>query len=174
MQLISIIDKKNKITFSAEYNAGIENVNADESRKVTCPEMPLPEFGEALQGLTVVVCEVMSFPKDYVNGMVIKGFAMSYTKAGTRSMEISFEKQLDMNGGKSHPLKTPMFRIDPPQDGDSGSLDISKKNAELCARAVIEAKNYAHGQRAQMTFAQFAEENGALSKAESDDLTLEV
>jgi hypothetical protein len=83
-------------------------------------------------------------------------------------MEVLFTKQLDSVGGKAHKLKTPHFRIDPPQDGENGQVEVSAKVVAFCAAAITEAKNYAKGDRSQMTFDQYNEQNGALKLDESE------
>ena len=53
-----------------------------------------------------------------------------------------------------------------------GSLEIGKELALLCHTALEQATAYAKGERSQMTFEQFNEENGSLSKLESTTLAL--
>lgn len=168
MNLKSIRNNAKNIYFVADYNVDTENVEAKEERKITAHEMPNPEFGEALQALTTVVVDVMSFPKDYVTGMAIAGFSISYTKQGTKSMQIIFDKALDKIGGKTHRMSTPMFRIDMPADGEDGSVEIDKKSVKACANALREAELYAKGSRSQMTFDQHLEEVKAMTP-KSDD-----
>jgi hypothetical protein len=67
-----------------------------------------------------------------------------------------------------------MFRIEEAQNGDSGSLEIGKVLATLCHEALEQATAYAKGERSQMTFEQFNEENGALAALESDTLSLDA
>ena len=173
MQLKKIVTNAKNISFTAVYNADSDNVEATEERKTTCVEMPTPDFVEALQALTMVVVEVLEVDGSWVNGMTIASFALSYTANETASMQITFTRELgDLR--KAHKMSTPMFRIDEPQDGDSGSLEIGKALATLCHRAVTEATLYAKGARDQMTFEQFAELNGALTSNESDTLELDA
>lgn len=169
MNLKSIRKNAKNITFAAEYNADTENVEAKEERKVTCQEMPNPEFGEALQALTTVVVDVMSLPKDWVVGMAIAGFSVSYTKQGTKSMQIIFDKALDKMGGISHRMNSPMFRIDEPADGEDGSVEIEQKSVTACHSAIREAELYAKGNRSQQTFDQHLEEMKALANSGDDD-----
>jgi len=174
MELKSIKTNKKNIVYTAVYNVGSDNVEATEERKVICHELPKDSLGEALQNLNSTVIEVMGFVKDYREGMVVDGFSLSHTKNGTRSMEISFTKQLDNIGGKPHKLKTPFFRIDDPADGENGSVNIEAANVKACKHAIHEAKSYAKGDRSQMTFKQYMQENGALSSADSEGCLIEV
>lgn len=173
MELKNIKNNKKNIVFTGVYNEGSDNVEAKEERKVTCHEMPNKSFGEALQKLNMAVVEVMGFDKSYVAGMVIDGFSISATKHGTRSMEIIFTKALDSVGGKGHKLKTPFFRIDPPADGENGTVEVDTKAVKFCVEAIHEAESYAKGDRSQMTFEQFNEENGALKLDESEPALIE-
>jgi hypothetical protein len=173
MQIKKITTNAKNISFTAVYNADSDNVEATEERKTTCVEMPTPAFGEAMQALTMVVVEVLEVGSDWVNGMTITSFTLSHTKNNTASMQIVFTRQLgDLE--KPHKMTTPMFRIDEPQDGDSGSLDIGGKLAGFCHKAVTEATLYAKGDRDQLTFEQFAEATGALTVEESDTLSLDA
>jgi len=167
MQLKKIVTNAKNIIYTASYEGG-----GKVDRKDTCEEMPTPEFGEAMQTLSAVVVNVMEVHGSWINGMTVLGFTMSYTANATASMQISYNRQMgDLR--KPHKMQTPMFRIDEPQDGDSGSLDIGKDLALLCHTALEQATAYAKGERSQMTFEQFNEENGALAKAESETLCLD-
>jgi hypothetical protein len=168
MQLKKIKQNTKDITYAAKFDTN--GVGYDRSEKL--PEMPTAAFGQSLQALTSVVVEVLGLEPVYTDGMVIEGFSVSHTKNGTQSMQIDFLKMHDGLVNKTHPQKTMMFRIEDPADGDSGIMEVTKKSATFCHQAIIEAKSYIRGDRAQMTFEQFAEENGALAKAEDETLSL--
>lgn len=169
MKLKSIKRNPKNVIYSALYNTNEDNLEADEERKVICQELPTHELDEAMQNLNLVIIEQLELPKTWVEGLVVHGFTMSYTKHGTASMQIIFSKQLEQTGGKAHQIKTPMFRIERPSDGEDGDIETSADNARRCHEALTQAEMYAQGHRSQMTFDEWNEQNGALSNADSDE-----
>lgn len=166
MQLKKIVTNAKNIIYTASYEGGGKKDRTD-----TCEEMPTPEFGQSMQALSAVVWEVLDGKPNWIDGMIIQSFIISRTKNNTASMQITCTRELgDLR--KPHKTVTPMFRIDEPQDGDSGSLEIGKELALLCHTAIEEATKYAKGERSQMTFEQFNEENGALAANEASELSL--
>ena len=166
MQLKKIVTNAKNIIYTASYEGG-----GKVDRKDTCEELPTPEFSEAMQALSLVVVDVLEGKDSWVNGMTITAFTISRTNNGTASMQIVFTRELgDLR--KPHKMTTPMFRIEAPQDGDSGSIEIGGKLALLCCKALEQATAYAQGERSQMTFEQFNEVTGALTAEEADTLQL--
>lgn len=138
------------IKFTRVVNPGSENPAApEEEQSITTHEAPLPELDEAFGALKSVVCEIMGFQKDYAVDMHVYRIQCSYTKNGTRSVQLRFKKSLETIGGQQHPGSTPFFKIDPPADGESGKMEVKEKSAELVKRAIREAEHYAAGNRSQ-------------------------
>jgi hypothetical protein len=151
------------IKFCRVVNPNSENPAApEEEQAITTHEAPLPELDEALAALKTVVCEVMGFQKDYAVDMTIYRFQVSYTKNGTRAVQLRFKKAIETIGGGLHPMATPFFKIDEPGDGESGKMEVKPKSAELVKTAIREAERYSNGERSQ-TLLNFDEAKAALN-----------
>ena len=120
-----------------------------EKLDVTSHEAPLPAFDKALQALKDVVANVLETGQEWKKNMTIVSVSVSHTKAGTRSVSIAFQKEIDATES-AHPMDTPMFQIDDGADGEDGQRrQCSKKHAELVADFLDKAEAYANGKRAQ-------------------------
>lgn len=135
--------------------------DAEEERKITAHEAPLPELSAAYDKLGKVFCEIMELPEDYQEGLSVYRISISYTKAGTRSVRFWATKQLDCRRDFLHKIESPMVQIDKPEDGESGEVQIDKKHVDLVTKAIHEAERYANGERSQQLL-NFDEAKAAL------------
>ena len=86
----------------------------------------------------------------WADGLSISRIAISYTKAGTRSVRFKCTRQLECRKDFLWKFDTPMVQIDKPADGESGQIDVAdKKHLELIFKAILEAERYANGERSQ-------------------------
>lgn len=150
MQLNSFALTPKAVVFGTTLNPDSDSdINAEETRTVTCKEEPLPELKEAFSKLGSVFCEIMAWPKDYVEGLVIHRLEISRTKHGTRSVKLKGKKNLETIGGDLHPVIAPFIKIDKPGDGESGEVHVSKESVAKINTAIQEAERYAKGDRSQ-------------------------
>lgn len=105
----------------------------------TIKMLPTPECDDALQALVKVVGEVMEYTKAYLDGIVITGVSVAYTKRDTRSMVITYRKALDKLN-TSHSMVTPSFRIDDPAEGEAGKLET--KHSDECIQVIQYAEEF--------------------------------
>lgn len=126
-----------------------------------CPEAPTVHCQNAVQKLLDVVLSVMELPlhwggkADNETGEImnptvkIQGFTVSHTKAGTRSIQITFRKAFRC--GKVESYKTPLVQIDDPAEGEDEKSALADGEAATCNAAIEEAIKYIGGNRQQMT-----------------------
>jgi hypothetical protein len=134
---------------AVEFHHEVQGHQATEERKIRAHEAPLKSFDETLQSLTDVCVSILELGQSYKTGMKILAVSFSYTKHGTRSASISFSKELSATEA-AHRLTTPLFQFDDAADGeDSGRRQCTKKHAELLGAMIVEAENYANGERQQ-------------------------
>ncbi|MCE5310474.1 MAG: hypothetical protein LLG20_22785 [Acidobacteriales bacterium] len=139
-----------------------DETNATEERRITAHEAPLPELSEAFAKLAPVVCEILELEPSWADGLSVTRIAISYTKAGTRSVKFKCTKQLECRKDYLWKLDTPMCQVDKPADGESGQIDIEdKKHLKLVLNAIKEAERYAKGERSQQLL-NFDEAKAAL------------
>jgi hypothetical protein len=120
-----------------------------EKLDVTSHEAPLKSFDKAMQALKDVVANILETGQEWKKGVVITSVSISHTKAGTRSVSISFQKEISATEG-DHPMDTPMFQIDDAEEGEDGQRrQCSKKHAEQVAEFLDEAESYVKGKRQQ-------------------------
>lgn len=115
---------------------------------ITSHEAPLPAFDKALQALADVIANVMETGQSWKKGIVVRSFALTYTKTGIRSVVISFNKRIDATDS-FHPMKTPAFQIDDGKTADEGRKQCSKPHADAVIKMIKEAERYAAGERSQ-------------------------
>lgn len=149
MQLNSITLDRAAIVMKVLANKETDDSNDTVESKVTAKEEPLPSFTKAFDALPAVVCEILEVPKDYTTGMTITRLAIRRTKQGTRSVIISFNKQLECRSEHLHPMSTPCIQVDKQADGESGAVQIEKKLANAITKAIHEAERYMGGDRSQ-------------------------
>lgn len=139
------------IKFGITLNANPENDTvAMEERNIIAHEAPLQELTNAYAKLAPVFCEILELDPSYADGLNITRVSVSTTKHGTRSVKMFATKQLECRKDFLHRMDCPFVQVDPPADGESGSVDISdKKHLELVMDALTEAERYANGERSQ-------------------------
>ena len=137
------------IKFSVENptDQGEETVSKE------CPEAPFKECDDALQGLIDVIISVMELPlhwagKPDARTVLVTGFDISYTKAGTRSIKVYFTKAYRC--GKTEKLKTPLVQIDDPQEGETEESALAIGERVVCNAALEQATLYIGGHRQDM------------------------
>jgi len=163
MELKFLKRGRKSIIFSRTINPGSENPSApEEEERRICHEAPLPELDSALAALRPMVCEINNHQKKFFADMVVRKIGVTYTKEGTRTVQLWYEMSLDTIGGQPHPLFTPKFKIDPPQGDESGEVYIKPEQAELVKAAIRECERYADGERSQ-TLLDFDEAKAALN-----------
>ena len=119
----------------------------EEERSVTSPQAPLDELENAMQCLRDVVCSVMELPLHWMETVMIRGIKVSYTKAGTRSVQVNYTKALRF--GKVESGKTPLFQIDPPDESETEERAIATEEAIAVCAAITAAEAYVQGERKQ-------------------------
>lgn len=135
------------ITLNPDTN---DETVATEERNVVAHEAPLPELSAAFAKLAPVICEIIEVEPSWADGLSITRLAISYTKAGTRSVKFKCNKQLECRKDFLWKLDTPMVQVDKPADGESGQIDIEdKKHLKLIFEAIKQAERYANGERSQ-------------------------
>jgi hypothetical protein len=117
----------------------------EEELSVTSPQAPLDELENALQALKDVICSVMELPLSWMDTVIVRGFKVSYTNAGTRSVQINGTKALRC--GKVEAFKTPLFQIDPPDESENEPKAVSTEEAIACCTAIDQAERYVQGER---------------------------
>jgi hypothetical protein len=115
--------------------------------EVTAYEAPLKSFDKALQALADVVVKVLEMDRAWRQGLKIRSVTISHAKHGTRSVAITFLKDLDATG-LPHRMTTPSFRID---DSDEGRAHVAKPHAAMVVKVFEEARKYVQGERQQLT-----------------------
>lgn len=142
---------RKNISFARTINPGSESAAApEEEESRLCHETPLPELDDALQALRPVVVFVGRHEKKALGDIVVRSLFISYTKHGTRSVMIGYELSTDTSiNGTPEKKKAGWFRIDPPGDGESGTVAVSLPHCELVKAAIRECERYAEGERSQ-------------------------
>ena len=163
MELKFLSIGRKAITFGVTVNGNPEDETvASEERTIMAHEAPLPELTNAFAKLAPVVCEIIEVDQSWADGLNISRIAISYTKAGTRSVRFKCTKQLECRKDFLWKLDTPMVQIDKPADGESGEVDITdKKHMKLVLDAIKQAERYANGERSQ-SLLNFDEAKAAL------------
>jgi hypothetical protein len=143
MKLTSYQRKAKKVV--AKWLAN--GTQGEETQSVESPQAPLDELENALQCLKDVVCSVMELPLHWMESVTIRGFKVSYTKAGTRSVQVNYTKALRC--GKVESYKTPLFQIDPPDESETEERACTTEEAVAVCAAIDAAEAYAQGDRKQ-------------------------
>lgn len=120
--------------------------NDDEKKHlVQAYEAPLPEAYRALLALQEVIDSSLS-ASDFSKTSRVRGFTLSYTAEGNRSMQVYFALPIG-TGDQEHLMKTPYCRIDSPTEADAVILSgVAQQNAE---EAIAAAEAYVKGHRSQ-------------------------
>ena len=119
---------------------GGDDVKTDES-----PQAPLDELENAIQCLKDVCASVMELPLSWMETVIIRGIKVSYTTAGTRSVEINGTKALRCE--KVEAFKTPVFQIDPPDESEDEPRACTTEEAIAICRVIDAAEAYIQGER---------------------------
>lgn len=163
MQLNKITIGRKNIKFSVVYNPDSgDETKSEEEHKVTAYEQPLPDLSQSFGELPKVLCEAMAFSKGYISGMVVDQLAIRRTKNGTRAIQLRGLKSLETIGGEPHKITAPWVKIDKPEDGESGEVQLKSPAIELVEAAITAAEAYAQGQRSQELL-NFDEDKAALN-----------
>lgn len=151
MQLRNLSIGRKAIKFSVTLNPESDDETvATEERSITAHEAPLPELTAAFAKLSPVFCDILEVEPAWADGLSIIRIAISYTKAGTRSVKFRATKQLECRKDYLHVIDAPFVQIDAPADGESGEVDIEdKKHLKLITNAILQAERYAQGERSQ-------------------------
>lgn len=169
MQLTSIERKKKKITHSHNF---MNREGKWTERKDSSPELPKPSFNHALQALTAVIGFVQDVPKEFLNQCIPYKLLITRTKSGTKSAQIFYNRIYEELGTELKE-KTPIFRIDQPEEGESGVVIFEKKDRHLLKLVVDvmnEAEAYIKGEREQLTFDEKAEEKSVVTTEEETNV----
>lgn len=163
MELKFLSIGRKAITFGVTVNANTDDDTAAiEERTIIAHEAPLPELTNAFAKLAPVFCEILEVEPAWADGLGITRIAISYTKAGTRSVRFNATKQLECRKDYLHKVNSPMVQIDKPAEGESGQIDIEdKKHLKAILEAIKQAERYAKGERSQ-SLLNFDEAKAAL------------
>jgi hypothetical protein len=144
--------KLKKITFS-QNSITVWTVDraTDREFKEKTHESPLPTLLPAFANLVAVVQEIMEVHRKWIEGIIILGLAVSYTKEGTRTATITFRRKF-LKNTKFFTLSTPAFQFDPPAEGEEDDMECTIMSATLLTAAINEAEAYAQGKRLQTEF----------------------
>lgn len=146
MRIHNLTIKEEVIVYAYSVNDGTDS---ESKMTIECPEAPKPELKEKFALLGPIACRVMGWPPSYAIGMNVYRLALRYTKHGTRSVQFKLEKSVELVGGKPHKLVTPWARIDKPEDGESGSVELTDSEVATIEEAVFEITEYVGGNRGQ-------------------------
>lgn len=128
----------------------------DEEGGKKSPFKPLQSCIDSVHKLRDVVISVMELPLHYAGiedndgvieapTLVVTGFNVSHTAAGTRSIEIVFRKSFRCGKVKSY--TTPMVQIDDPADGEAEERALAAGEQATCNHAIEQAIAYIGGSR---------------------------
>jgi hypothetical protein len=132
-----------------EYRITRKGHQAEESVDVTCREAPMASFDKALQELAPTAARILELPKDWSDTLVVLSVSFSFTKSGTGSAVITFDKSLS-NPEVEHRMSTPSFRFEKPASGEDGRMECTPGDAEKIERVIKETEKYIAGQRQQL------------------------
>lgn len=132
--------KKVKFTIETQGHMGVKEVTE------TCHEAPLQSFDDALQSLAPIAAGWAELIND--STVEMHTLALDYTKHGTRSVRLAFNRELSVTG-KSYKLKAPPVQIDDPATDESTVKQASEKEAKAVQLMIDEAIRYVEGERAQ-------------------------
>ena len=119
---------------------GKEDVNT-----LDCVTAPLDELENAMQCLRDVICSIMELPLHWMETVQVRSLSVSYTKAGTRSVQVGYTKALRC--GKVEAYKTPLFQIDPPDESENEPKATTTEETIAVCAAIQAAENYINGDR---------------------------
>lgn len=127
----------------------IEYTQGDETLSVKSNENPLPEFNQALDALTPLLCSIIEVPSDYGLNLKVAGVSMG-TLRDVRTVRIHAKKNLS-HCGKLLPIDTPPVLMSTPTTEGGVTPPLDAAQAELVDAVLEEAKRYIKGERAQGT-----------------------
>lgn len=147
MELKSLSIGRKAITFSALSYPEDGGGSTPEEIKVTSQQAPLIDLTNAFSKLAPVMCRICEWEPGYQDMLFVKKISISYTKAGTRSVKFVASKQLNSRRDHLHTFECPFVQIDKNADGESGEVQVDKKDAVIITAAIKEAERYAAGER---------------------------
>lgn len=139
----------------------------DEVMTVKSNEIPLPEFGSALDALAEVVSIVLHLPIEYTDTDLRVMGATLDTQGGARSVSIIAQKSLD-DAGKAFKIVTPPRFLEHPSEKGSYTPPLEADARDAVDELVAQAKRYILGERAQGTLP--LEEDKDEDDPDKDDL----
>jgi len=162
MQLQFLSIGRKAITFGVVVNPDPKNESvATEERTIVAHEAPLADLSNSYANLAPVFCDILEVEPSWTDGLSIYRMSISHTKAGTRSVRFFATKQLNCRRDFLHKVQSPMVQIDKPADGESGEVQLDKKQVNLVLKAIKAAEDYANGKRSQ-SLLNFDEAKAAL------------
>ena len=165
MKFVSIERKKKKIVHVHEFLSGDGEWTR---RKDESVDLPTTGFNEKLQALAPIVCSLMSIEAAEHSQILPKKIIVTRTKGGTRSCQI-FYKRIYSELGSELSEKSPVFRIDKPDSGESGVVILDDKQLKVINAAIAAGKAYITGERQQMTFDEWQEKKSVIPEKEDEN-----
>lgn len=156
---------------SVIYEIDRKGQQAEETVKVTAHEAPLKDFDDALQiGLKSVLAEMVELPDEWTGTAKIHSLTIRRTKAGTRSVSISFSRPCE-ESDRVFTGDTPFFRIDgSEQEEKPQSPELTDPAITDICRAINEASRYANGERQQALLPLELDEDSDTDETETENL----
>ena len=165
MKFVSIERKKKKIVHVHEFLNGDGDWTR---RKDESVELPTVAFNENLQALSPIVCSLMSIDASQHSQIIPKKILVTRTKNDTRSAQV-FYNRIYSELGSEHSEKSPVFRIDKPDSGESGVVILDDEQLKVVNAAIAAGEAYINGQRQQMTFDELQEEKSVIPQKEDEN-----
>ena len=173
MKLIKIIRESKKIVYTKLVKG---RGDQDEEHKISSHDMPLPEFHEALQGLSAIVVKLLELDgTPWEKEIICKGIEkISENRSGVRTITLIAMRRFDHFIAPIE-VKTPAFPIDILEGDDTKSKKMPNLNDdELNAILdfINEAVRYVDGNRAQGELSLDDDPYRPKSPSEQDDTQL--
>ena len=145
MKIVEVNVEDASINWTDEKSVG---TNESEKTQHAAKEQPMASFYKQFGKVGLMIPNIMEVDQEWENSCTLKTIRLSYTKKGTRSAKLIFDKIFRITG-KSKKLETPMFQFDNPADGEEQPRECSKKQATDLAVMMDEMCKYAKGERQQ-------------------------
>jgi len=128
-----------------------KNIGKNETAETTyrAKEAPMQSFTKAWDKIIKMIPNIMEVPAEWIESVKVKSLSISYTKNGTRSVQIGFDKTYTITE-KSKAEKTPFIQFDLPAEGESEPRQCATKHATDFATVITEMEKYAKGERQQL------------------------
>ncbi len=145
MKIVEINVENASINWTDQKSAG---KHESEKTEHTAKEQPMTSFYDQFVKVGQMIPNVMEVDQEWENSCTLKTIRISYTKKGTRSAKLIFDKIFRITGN-SKKLETPMFQFDNPADGEEQTRECSEGQASDLAVMMDEMEKYAKGERQQ-------------------------